>query len=159
MPHSFGYRGKTRDLFSRPFRCHGPEHLSTYLTVFKKGNYVDIVGNGSIHKGMPHKYYVGKTGKVFDISPNSIGVIVNKKVRTRVVQKRIHVRVEHLKISTCNLNFKNHVKKVEEEKRQNKGAKRCLKRLPAGPKNEQKITVDEHTQINFYNPDFKKEIF
>ena len=117
MPHSFGYRGKTRDLFSRPFRCHGPEHLSTYLTVFKKGDYVDIVGNGSIHKGMPHKYYVGKTGRVFDISPNSIGVIINKKVRTRVVQKRIHVRVEHLKISTCNANFKKHVKEVEEQKR------------------------------------------
>ena len=102
MPHSFGYRGKTRHLFKRPFRSNGPEHLSTYLQQYKKGMFVDIVANGSIHKGMPHKFYHGRTGRVFDISPNSIGVIVNKQVRNRIVEKRIHVRVEHLKISTCN---------------------------------------------------------
>ena len=159
MPHSFGYRGKTRDLFSRPFRCHGPEHLSTYLTVFKKGNYVDIVGNGSIHKGMPHKYYIGKTGRVFDISPNSVGVIINKKVRTRVVQKRIHVRVEHIKISTCNSNFKQHVREVEQEKRNNPKDKKIRKRMPKGPEPEKKIVVNEKSEIHFYNPDFKREIF
>ena len=109
MPHSFGYRGKTRHLFKRPFRCNGPEHLSTYMQQYKKGMFVDIVANGSIHKGMPHKFYHGRTGRVFDISPNSIGVIVNKQVRNRIVEKRIHVRVEHLKISTCNANFKKHI--------------------------------------------------
>ena len=80
------------------------------MTVYKKGMFVDIVGNGSIHKGMPHKFYNGRTGRIFDISPNSVGVIINKQVRNRIVQKRIHVRVEHLKISTCNDNFKKHVR-------------------------------------------------
>jgi large subunit ribosomal protein L21e len=80
MPHSFGYRGKTRHLFKRPFRANGPEHLSTYMKQYKKGMFVDIVANGSIHKGMPHKFYHGRTGRVFDISPNSIGVLVNKQV-------------------------------------------------------------------------------
>jgi len=159
MPHSFGYRAKTRDLFSRPFRQHGQEHLSTYMTIYKKGMYVDIVGNGAIHKGMPHKYYFGKTGRVFDIAPNSIGVIVNKQVRTRIVPKRIHVRVEHLRISTCNDNFKKHVKQVEEEKRKNPNDKKVRKRLPVGPKPEQRINVDDKSVIKFYNPDFKREIF
>ena len=83
------------------------------MTVYKKGMFVDIVGNGSIHKGMPHKFYHGRTGRIFDISPNSVGVIINKQVRNRIVQKRIHVRVEHLKISTCNDNFKKHVREVK----------------------------------------------
>ena len=159
MPHSFGYRAKTRDLFSRKFRKHGPEHLSTYMIKYKKGMFVDIVANGSIHKGMPHKFYHGRTGKVFDISPNSIGVIINKQVRNRIVEKRIHVRVEHLRISTCNDNFKKHFRMVEEEKRKNPNDKKNRKRIPNQPKEEQKITVDDKSEIVFYNPDFKREIF
>jgi len=159
MPHSFGYRAKTRDLFSRKFRKHGPEHLSTYMIKYKKGMFVDIVANGSIHKGMPHKFYHGRTGKVFDISPNSIGVIINKQVRNRIVEKRIHVRVEHLRISTCNDNFKKHVREVEEEKRKNPNDKKNRKRIPNLPKEEQKIVVDDKSEIIFYNPDFKREIF
>lgn len=159
MPHSFGYRGKTRHLFKRPFRCNGAEHLSTYMKQYKKGMFVDIVANGSIHKGMPHKFYHGRTGRVFDISPNSIGVIVNKQVRNRIVEKRIHVRVEHLRISTCNANFKKHVKAVEKEKRENKDKKQTRKRFPVGPAEEQKITVDKDSDVKFYNPDFRREIF
>ena len=159
MPHSFGYRGKTRHLFKRPFRCNGTEHLSTYMKQYKKGMFVDIVANGSIHKGMPHKFYHGRTGRVFDISPNSIGVIVNKQVRNRIVEKRIHVRVEHLRISTCNANFKKHVKAVEEAKRKEPNKKQMTKRLPVGPQPEQKIVVDKNSVIKFYNPDFRREIF
>ena len=159
MPHSFGYRGKTRHLFKRPFRCNGAEHLSTYMKQYKKGMFVDIVANGSIHKGMPHKFYHGRTGRVFDISPNSIGVIVNKQVRNRIVEKRIHVRVEHLRISTCNANFKKHVKAVEKEKRDNPKNKQLRKRLPTGPAAEQKIEVNKDSVIKFYNPDFRREIF
>ena len=159
MPHSFGYRAKTRDLFSRKFRKHGPEHLSTYMIKYKKGMFVDIVANGSIHKGMPHKFYHGRTGKVFDISPNSIGVIINKQVRNRIVEKRIHDSVEHLRISTCNDNFKKHVREVEEEKRKNPNDKKNRKRIPNLPKEEQKIVVDDKSEIIFYNPDFKREIF
>ena len=159
MPHSFGYRGKTRHLFKRPFRGNGAEHLSTYMKQYKKGMFVDIVANGSIHKGMPHKFYHGRTGKVFDISPNSIGVIVNKQVRNRIVEKRIHVRVEHLRISTCNDNFKKHVRAVEEGKRKEPGKKQMTKRLPVGPQPEQKIVVNKDSVIKFYNPDFRREIF
>ena len=159
MPHSFGYRGKTRHLFRRPFRGNGPDHLSTYMKQYKKGMYVDIVANGAYHKGMPHKFYHGRTGRVFDVTPNSIGVIVNKEVRNRIVEKRIHVRVEHLRISTCNANFKKHVREVEAEKRNNPKNKQLRKRLPTAPAGEQKIVVDKDTTVKFYNPDFRREIF
>ncbi len=102
MPHAYGYRGKTRDLFQRPFRKHGANQpLSTYLRTIKLGEYVDIVGNGAIHKGMPHKYYHGKTGVVWNVTPRAIGVLVNKQVRNRIIRKKIHVRVEHIRKSKC----------------------------------------------------------
>ena len=108
---------------------------------------------------MPHKFYHGRTGRVFDVSPNSIGIIVNKQVRNRIVEKRIQVRVEHLKISTCNANFKKQVKAIEESKRKEPGKKQMIKRLPVGPQPEQKIVVDKDSIIKFYNPDFRREIF
>ena len=40
-----------------------------------------IKGNGAIQKGMPHKFYHGKTGRVFNVTPHAVGVIVNKQVR------------------------------------------------------------------------------
>lgn len=42
MTNSKGYRRGTRDMFSRPFRKHGTIPLSTYLKVYKAGDYVDI---------------------------------------------------------------------------------------------------------------------
>jgi hypothetical protein len=30
---------------------------------------------------MPHKFYHGKTGRVFNVTPHAVGVIVNKQVR------------------------------------------------------------------------------
>lgn len=35
MPHSYGYRARTRSMFSRKFGEHGVNHLSTYLRNYK----------------------------------------------------------------------------------------------------------------------------
>jgi hypothetical protein len=35
MPHSYGYRGRTRDMFSRAFKRGGVNPLSTYMTTYK----------------------------------------------------------------------------------------------------------------------------
>ena len=110
MPKAYGYRNKTRDLFQRPFRKHGQIPLSTYLKTFKLGEYVDIKANGAVHKGMPHKYYHGRTGIVWNVTPRAIGVEVNKQVRNRIIKKRIHVRVEHITKSKCREDFLNRVK-------------------------------------------------
>ena len=101
MPHSFGYRARTRHLFKRGFRKHGPVHMSQYLTTFKIGEYVDLKGNGAIHKGMPHKYYHGRTGIIWNVTPRAVGVLVNKQVRNRIIPKKLHVRIEHVQKSRC----------------------------------------------------------
>lgn len=105
MTHSYGYRRKTRHKFRKGFKQHGSIHISKTLTTFKNGDIVDIVVDGSIHKGMPFKYYHGHTGTVFNVNPRSIGVIVNKQIRQRIIPKRIHVRIEHLKLSTSRSDF------------------------------------------------------
>lgn len=67
---------------------------------------------------MPHKYYHGKTGRVFNVAPRAVGIIINKRVNTRIVPKRIHVRVEHISHSKCRQDFINRVKKNETLKRE-----------------------------------------
>ena len=88
MPHSFGVRARTRGKFAKDFRKHGLPSLSTYLHTYKVGDLVDIVVDGSVHKGMPYKYYHGRTGRVWNVSRRAIGVELNKQVSNRLVRKR-----------------------------------------------------------------------
>ena len=157
MPHHFGKRMGTRYMFARAYRKHGVINHSTYLTNYKIGEYVDIVVNGAQHKGMPYKVYHGKTGVVFNVNPNSVGVIVNKQVRQRIEKKRVHVRVEHIRHSTCNDNFKTAVRANEERKRNSK-EKASTKRVPALPR--QSFIVDPSSAtVHMQNPKFHQEIF
>jgi len=125
-----------RHLFSKRFRTKGPIHLSTYMKVFKVGDIVDIKGDGSIHKGMPHKYYHGRTGRVYNVTKSALGVVVNKRVGIRIIPKRINVRIEHVKHSKCRDDFLQRVKKNELLKREakEKGVRVDLKRQPPGPR-------------------------
>lgn len=136
MPHSFGYRARTRHLFSRSFRQHGLIKLSTYMKTYKVGDLVDIKANGAVQKGMPHKFYHGKTGVVFNVSKRALGIIVNKAVGTRYIEKRISVRIEHVIPSKCREGFVARVKENAAKLAEAKAAGKfvCLKRLPEGPR-------------------------
>jgi len=37
---------------------------------------------------MPYKFYHGKTGRVYNVTPRALGVIVNKRVGNRIMAKR-----------------------------------------------------------------------
>lgn len=106
MPHSYGYRARTRDMFSRDFRTQGHLKTSTYLTNYKRGDYVDIKVNPMIHRGMPFKHYHGRTGIVYNVTPRALGVMVNKEVNGKIIVKRINVRVEHVRKSKCQQEIK-----------------------------------------------------
>ncbi|KAK7874460.1 hypothetical protein R5R35_001549 [Gryllus longicercus] len=136
MTNSKGYRRGTRDLFSRKFRRSGTIPLATYMHVYKVGDYVDIKGNGAVQKGMPFKFYHGKTGRVFNVTPHAVGVIVNKRVRGRIIAKRIHVRIEHISHSQCRTDFLKRVKENEAKRKEakEKGVFFNLKRQPAQPR-------------------------
>ena len=105
MSRSKGKRSNTRNSFSRAFKKHGQEHSSTYIQNFKLGEYVDIFVNSSVQKGLPYKFYHGKTGKIFNITKFSAGVEVEKKVGNKKVIKRLNIRLEHLIKSKSRINF------------------------------------------------------
>jgi len=143
MPHSFGYRARTRDMFKRGFKKTGPIKLSTYLRAYHVGDIVDIKANAAEQKGMPHKYYHGRTGIVYNVTPRAVGVIVHKVVGNRYIEKRVNLRVEHVKHSKCRDDFLNRVKENARRKHEakEKGEHVVLKRLPAAPREARHITV------------------
>ncbi|XP_074595656.1 ribosomal protein L21 [Brevipalpus obovatus] len=146
MTNTKGYRRGTRYLFARPFRRRGVEHLSTFLKVYKRGDIVDIKGNGAFHKGMPFKFYHGKTGRVFNVTKHAVGVIVNKRVRNRIIPKRINVRIEHVSHSKCRQDFLKRVKENESLKKlakEKKTKKPMLKRQPVGPRGGHLVRVNK----------------
>ncbi|CAG8438245.1 8892_t:CDS:2 [Diversispora eburnea] len=137
MPHSYGIRARTRYMFSRDFRKKGPISLSTYLKTYKIGDIVDIKANGAIQKGMPHKFYHGRTGIIYNVTKSAVGVIINKRVGNRYIEKRVNIRIEHIKHSKCRDDFLRRVKENAIKKKEAiaKGDKSInLKRQPAQPR-------------------------
>ncbi|KAI6154145.1 ribosomal protein L21e-domain-containing protein [Pisolithus tinctorius] len=146
MPHSFGYRARTRDMFKRGFKDHGPIKLSTYLVNYRVGDIVDIKANAAQQKGMPHKYYHGRTGIVYNVTPHAVGVIVYKVVGNRYIEKRVNLRVEHVKHSKCRQEFLDRVKRNHEAhvEAKEKGERVCLKRIPAAPREAHVVSVADN---------------
>ncbi|KAF8515831.1 ribosomal protein L21e-domain-containing protein [Hysterangium stoloniferum] len=141
MPHSFGYRARTRHMFKRGFKEHGPVKLSTFLVNYRVGDIVDIKANAAQQKGMPHKYYHGRTGIITNVTPSSVTVLVHKVVGNRYLAKRVNLRVEHVRHSKCRQEF---LDRVAENSRLHaeskaKGERVTLKRIPALPRNSHTV--------------------
>ena len=86
---------------TRPFRRNGLAPLSTFLQTYKRGDIVDIKVDSSQHGGMPFKHYNGRTGTVFNVTPTAVGVIIKKIVREKQLQKRVLLKVEHVRMSSA----------------------------------------------------------
>merc|ERR1711931_818 len=154
MTNTKGYRRGTRYMFSKAFKTAGVIPLSTYMKVYKRGDIVDIKGTGAVQKGMPHKSYHGRTGRVYNVTPHAVGVIVNKRVRGRIIPKRINVRIEHVKHSNCRLDFLKRVEDIESRKKAAKetGERIVTKRIPDQPRKGHLV----RTKLN--QPQFLKPI-
>jgi len=137
MPHSFGYRARTRDLYSK--KKGGMPKPTGQLKVFKIGDYVDVLCDPAIHGGMPYKYYYGKTGRVWNVTKRALGIEMLKTVGNRKRTKRFHIRVEHLRHSDSRKKFLARVRTNDAQKREYRANKDetkfvALKRQPEGPK-------------------------
>ncbi|ELW56956.1 60S ribosomal protein L21 [Tupaia chinensis] len=91
---------------------------------------------GTVQKGMPHKCYHGKTGRVYIVTHHTIGIVVNKQVKGKILAKRINVRIEHIKHSKSRDSFLKRVKENDQKKKEakEKGTWVQLKRQPAPPR-------------------------
>merc|ERR1719246_138753 len=140
----------TRNKFSKKYRTKGMPGTSRYMATFKRGEFVDIVVDPSVQSGMPFSFYHGRSGVVFNVNRNALGVEVTKIVGNRQLRKRIHVNIAHLRKSRCNEAFLKRVKENDVKKRDAKaaGVKVVTKRIPEGPK-EMKIVKasDEEVQV------------
>ena len=107
--------------------------MATYMRIYKKGDIIDIKGMGTVQKGMPHKCYHGKTGRVYSVTQHAVGIIVNKQVKGKILAKRINVCTEHIKHSKS---FLKCVKENDQKKKEakEKGIWVQLKHQPAPPR-------------------------
>ena len=158
MPKSFGYRARTRHMHARPNKKHGLQTPSKAMTIYKMGDLVDVVTDGAVHQGMPYKCYHGKTGKVFSVCPRGIGVVINKRVRHRIMPKRIYVRHEHLRKSRCRDAFLRRIKRDLEKKQEAKKEGKIIstKRVPPQPRTAHTVKVEN---VEYLNPLRFKDIF
>jgi large subunit ribosomal protein L21e len=146
MPHSFGYRARTRHMFKRGFKEHGHIKISSFLIPYRVGDIVDIKANAAQQKGMPHKYYHGRTGIVYNVTPSAVGVIVYKIVGNRYIQKRVNLRVEHVIHSKCRQEFLDRVKSNHDAHAaaKEKGERINLRRIPAQPRESRKVSTADN---------------
>ncbi|ORX37861.1 60s ribosomal protein l21-a [Kockovaella imperatae] len=143
MPHSFGIRARTRHMFRKNIKDHGMPSMATFLVDYRVGDIVDIKANASEQKGLPHKFYHGKTGIVYNVTPRAVGVIVYKVVNGRYLEKRVNVRVEHVRHSKCRKEFLDRVKSNAQKKKEakEKGETVQLKRQPVMPRESRVVSI------------------
>eukprot|EP01066_Platyproteum_vivax_P008635 Platyproteum_vivax@DN3663_c0_g1_i1.p1 len=137
MPNSFGRKARTRDKFSKGFRKKGMPSVGEYLRVFKRGEFVDIIVDPSVHRGQPYHFYHGRTGKIFDVTAHAVGVEIKKVVRGKELLKRLHVRIEHVRKSRTREDFLIRLKRnaeIRKHAKENGLPKPDVRRLPDAPK-------------------------
>ena len=96
---------------------------------------------------MPHKSYHGKTGRVFNVSKRAVGVVVNKRVRGKILPKRVYVRIEHVKHSQCRKDFLDRVDANEVRKKEAKASGKTgapCKRFPVGPRTAHVVSTKDN---------------
>lgn len=94
---------------------------------------------------MPYKVYHGKTGVVYNVTKSAVGVILYRQVGNRYIEKRINVRIEHVRHSRSREEFLTRVKTNAAKKRQAKtdGTQVFLKRQPAMPRDARTVSIKE----------------
>ena len=99
---------------------------------------------------MPYKVYHGKTGIVYNVTKSSVGVILHKQVGNRYLEKRINVRIEHVRHSRSREDFLKRVKLnfAKQQKAKETGEKQQMKRLPAQPREARTISLADNKPEN-----------
>ncbi|MHC1566396.1 MAG: 50S ribosomal protein L21e [Candidatus Syntropharchaeia archaeon] len=92
MPKSHGRRRKTRHKLKKKIRERGLFPVNRAIQEFNVGDRVHIRIDPSVHRGMPHHKFHGKTGKV--IGSRGRAYILEVKDGNKL--KEVIVRPEHL---------------------------------------------------------------
>ena len=90
MPHSHGYRVKTRRLFTSKRKSRG---LTRLLQDYKMNDKVVIMVDPSQVKGMPHRRFHGRVGVIEQVGRRSLVI----RVPVGGKEKKVMARLEHVK--------------------------------------------------------------
>lgn len=95
---------------------------------------------------MPYKVYHGKTGVVYNVTKSAVGVILYRQVGNRYIEKRINVRIEHVRHSRSRDEFLTRVKTNAEKKKVAKaeGQTVFLKRQPVMPREARTVSAKDN---------------
>ena len=93
VKRSKGLRSKSRHILRKKPRDRGKISITRALQQFEEGDLVNIVINPTIHKGMPHIRFHGKTGKIKGKQGESyiVGISDGNK------SKSLIIKPEHLR--------------------------------------------------------------
>ena len=96
VKRSKGLRSKSRHILRKKPRDRGIISITRALQQFEEGDHVNIVINPSIHKGMPHIRFHGKTGKIKGKQGESyiVGISDGKKNKSLIIKPE-HLRRVH----------------------------------------------------------------
>jgi large subunit ribosomal protein L21e len=95
---------------------------------------------------MPYKVYHGKTGVVYNVTKSAVGVLLYKRVGNRYIEKRVNVRIEHVKHSRSREEFLRRVKEnaAKRKKAKEEGVHVQLKRQPAMPRGARTVSTEDN---------------
>lgn len=99
---------------------------------------------------MPYKVYHGKTGVIYNVTKAAVGVILYRRVGNRYIEKRVNVRVEHVKLSKSRDDFLRRVKENAAKRKEVKSSGKSveLKRQPAMPRTARTVSGKENKPEN-----------
>ena len=88
-----------------------------------------------------------RTGIVYNVTPHAVGVIVYKVVGNRYLEKRVNIRVEHIKHSKCRQEFIDRVKRNGQlhAEAKAKGERVNLKRFPVLPPTAHTVSTKDNS--------------
>lgn len=69
------------------------------MQMYKKFDMVGIRQMGTVKKEMAHNRYHGKTDRLRNITEQSVGIIVNRQVKVKIINKRLNVCHEPIRHS------------------------------------------------------------
>ncbi|MHA1793763.1 MAG: 50S ribosomal protein L21e [Promethearchaeota archaeon] len=97
MTRHKGFRNSTRSLLRKKPRERGLKPLTSLLIKYEVGDLVDIKINPSVHSGMPHRRFHGKTGKIVGTQGKAFVIAVRDKNKMKtVITTRDHFEPNYL---------------------------------------------------------------
>mmetsp|Transcript_26838 Transcript_26838/g.37454 ORF Transcript_26838/g.37454 Transcript_26838/m.37454 type:complete len:125 (+) Transcript_26838:630-1004(+) len=106
MTNSKGKRRKTRQLLKQKIPITNNYQNNFLIKSLKKNDKINVILSSSTKKGIPSKFYFGKTG-TFLTNLNKVScILIKKSIDNRIINKKLFLNKKHFIIDK-NINCEN----------------------------------------------------